>query len=119
MLRRLSIMKKLLTFSVALALCATFAAAQQTCTATTSSVIGTYTYTATEFPFGTMVVTPPGTTTNTQPFSNTQVGNLIQELTGGGAFANANVFYFDGNGNVSVASSASSFMATSVVGSYV
>jgi hypothetical protein len=112
-------MKKLFVLSVVSALCATFAAGQQSCTATTSSVIGSYTYTATEFPFGTMVVTPPGTTTNTQPYSNTQIGNLIQELNGGGAFANTNVFYFDGNGNVSIASSASSFSATTVVGSYV
>jgi|HubBroStandDraft_4_1064222.scaffolds.fasta_scaffold37815_3 hypothetical protein len=111
-------MKKLLTLSVAFALCATFAVAQQTCTATTSSVIGSYTYTATEFPLGTMAVTPPGTTTNTQPYSNTQVGNLIQALNGGGAFANTNVFYFDGNGNVSIASTASSFSATTIVGSY-
>jgi len=111
-------MKKLLILSVASALCATFAVGQQTCTATTSSVIGSYTYTATEFPFGTMVVTPPGTTTGTQPYSNTQVGNLIQALNGGGAFANTNVFYFDGNGNISTASSSSSFMGTTVVGSY-
>ena len=111
-------MKKLLILSVASALCATFAVGQQTCTATTSSVIGSYTYTATEFPFGTMVVTPPGTTTGTQPYSNTQVGNLIQALNGGGAFANTNVFYFDGNGNISTASSSSSFAGTTVVGNY-
>jgi hypothetical protein len=111
-------MKKLFVLSVVSALCATFAAGQQSCTATTSSVIGSYTYTATEFPFGTMVVTPPGTTTNTQPYSNTQIGNLIEALNGGGAFANANVFYFDGAGNISIAASSSSFTGTTVVGTY-
>src|ERR1700722_2257856 len=111
-------MKKLLTLSVALSLGATFAVAQQTCTATTASVNGSYTYTATEFPFGTTAVTPPGTTTNTQPYSTTQIGTLIQALNGGGVFSSANVLYFDGAGHISVAASSASFMGTTVVGSY-
>jgi hypothetical protein len=111
-------MKKLLILSVALSLGATFAAAQATCTATTASVNGSYTYTATEFPFGTAVVTPPGTTTNQQPFSSTQVGTLIQALNGGGVFSSANVLYFDGAGHISIAASSASFMGTSVVGTY-
>jgi hypothetical protein len=111
-------MNKLLTLSVALTLGATFAAAQATCTATTASVNGSYTYTATEFPFGTAVVTPPGTTTNQQPYSNTQIGTLIQALNGGGVFSSANVFYFDGAGHISIAASSASFMGTSVVGTY-
>src|ERR1700722_16492114 len=111
-------MKKLLTLSVALSLGATFAAAQQTCTATTASVNGSYTYTATEFPFGTAAVTPPGTTTNTQPYSSTQIGTLIQALNGGGVFSSANVLYFDGAGHISVAASSASFMGTTVVSSY-
>jgi len=110
-------MNKLLTISVALALGATFAAAQQTCTATTASVQGSYTYIATEFPFGTSVVTPPGTTTNQQPYSNTQIGNLIQQLNGGGIISSANVFYFDGAGHISIAA-AGSFTGTTVVGTY-
>lgn len=111
-------MQKLLILSVALSLGATFAAAQATCTATTASVNGSYTYTATEFPFGTAVVTPPGTTTNQQPYSSTQVGTLIQALNGGGIFSSANVLYFDGAGHISIAASSASFMGTSVVGTY-
>ena len=111
-------MKKLLILSITLALGSTFAVAQQTCTATTASVNGSYTYIATEFPFGTASVTPPGTTTNSQPFSNTQVGNLIQSLTGGGIYSSANVLYFDGAGHILTAASSGSFMGTTVVGTY-
>jgi hypothetical protein len=111
-------LKNLFVLSAFITVCGTFAAAQQTCTATTASVIGTYTYTATEFPFGTVAVTPPGTTTNSQPFSNTQIGNLIQSLTGGGPFATANVFYFDGAGNISISLSPTAFMGTTPVGTY-
>jgi hypothetical protein len=111
-------MQKLFTLFLILVLCGTFAAAQQTCTATTASVNGTYTYTATELPFGTTAITPPGTTTNQQPYSNTQIGNLIEALNLGGTFASASVLYFDGAGHISVSSSSSSFSATTVVGTY-
>jgi hypothetical protein len=111
-------MKKLFVLFVALTLGATLVAAQATCTATTASVNGSYTYTATEFPFGTAVITPPGTTTNQQPYSSTQIGTLIQALNGGGVFSSANVLYFDGAGHISIAASSASFMGTSVVGSY-
>jgi hypothetical protein len=114
-------MKKLFTLSVLLALGGTFAAAQQSCTATTSSVIGSYEYIATELPFASVVLTPPGTTTSTgtQPYSNTQIGNLLSALNAGTGFSSANVLYFDGAGNVSVSSSTATFTASTVVGTYV
>ncbi|HTB14444.1 MAG TPA: hypothetical protein VK752_22895 [Bryobacteraceae bacterium] len=114
-------MKKLFTLSVLLALGGTFAAAQQSCTATTSSVIGSYEYIATELPFASVVITPPGTTTTTgtQPYSNTQIGNLLSALNAGTGFSSANVLYFDGAGNVSVSSSTATFTASTVVGTYV
>jgi len=113
-------MKKLLLLSGVLTLSATFATAQQTCTATTASVIGTYSYTATEFPFATTVLNPPGSTTTTtsQTFSNSQVGTLLQSVLGGGAFSSSNVLYFDGAGHISIAASSSSFTASSIVGTY-
>jgi len=109
-------MKALLTFSALLGLGATFAHAQQSCTATTASVIGTYSYTATEF--GTVPLTPPGTTTNMQGYSNTQIGNFLQSIAGGGAFSSANVFYFDGAGHITIAASTSSFTGSQPVGTY-
>jgi hypothetical protein len=113
-------MKKLLILSGALALSATFASAQQSCTATTSSISGSYAYIATEFPFASVVANPPGTTTNTstQIYSNTQVGNLISALNTGTGFSSANVLYFDGAGNISTSSSSSTFMGSTVVGTY-
>ena len=112
-------MKTFCILTVGLAVCSTFAAAQQTCTATTASVNGSYTYIATEFPFGTAAVTPPGTTSNQQPYSNTQIGTLIQALNGGGVYSSANVFYFDGAGHITIAAAtAGSFTGTTVVGTY-
>jgi hypothetical protein len=116
-------MKKLLTLSGILVLSSTFAAAQQTCTATTSSVIGSYTYIATVFPFASVAVNAPGSTTttgttSTQPYSNTQVGNLLSALNGGAAYSSANIIYFDGAGNISTSSSSSTFAGSTVVGTY-
>jgi hypothetical protein len=113
-------MRKFLFLSAVLSLSATFAAAQQTCTATTASVIGSYTYIATEFPFSTSVLNPPGTitTTTSQTYSNSQIGTLLQSVLGGGAFSSANVLYFDGAGHISIAASSSSFTASSVIGTY-
>jgi hypothetical protein len=114
-------MQKFVILALGTALCGTFASAQQTCTATTASVVGSYTYIATELPFASVVVAPPGsttTTTTTQPYSNTQIGNLISSLNGGAGFGSASVLYFDGAGNVLTASSASSFVGSTVVGTY-
>jgi hypothetical protein len=127
-------MKKLFTLSLGLFVGGSFAAAQQVgCQATTSSVVGSYTYTATELPFGGSAINPPGTTTSTgstgtsgtttttgstSTFSNTQIGNLISAINGGGAFANAGVLYFDGAGHISVASSTSNYTPSAVVGTY-
>jgi len=112
-------MHKLLTIGITAALCATFAAAQQVgCLATTSSVIGTYTYVATEVPLGGVAIVPPGTTTNQQSYSNTPVGQLVSGINGGGAFSMAGVFYFDGAGHISVSTASSPLSASTPVGTY-
>ena len=38
----------------------------------------------------------------TPSYSNTTIGQLIENVNGGGAFGSAEVFYFDGAGNISV-----------------
>ncbi len=60
------------------------------------------------------VDTNDGTTQSLQQAR--QVGNLLQNLNGGGAYSSANVLYFDGAGHISVAASATSFTASTVVG---
>ncbi len=110
-------MHKFLILSLTAALCGSIAAAQQ-CSATMSSVIGSYTYTATELPFGGSVIVPPGTTSNQQSYSTTPIGELIQSINGGGAFSNAGVLYFDGAGHVSVAASSSPLGQSAIVGTY-
>src|SRR5580658_3906924 len=112
-------MHKLLTIGITAALCATFAAAQQVgCLATTSSVIGTYTYVATEVPLGGVAIVPPGTTTNQQSYSNTPVGQLVSAINGGGAFSMAGVLYFDGAGHIDVSTASSPLSASTPVGTY-
>jgi len=95
-------MKNPLTLSLILALGGTLAAAQQmVCIATTASVAGSYAYTATQMPVpGAAVAVPANPTTPT--YSNTTIGQLIENINGGGAFGSAEVFYFDGAGNISV-----------------
>jgi hypothetical protein len=95
-------MKSPLTLSLVLALGGTLAAAQQmVCIATTASVAGSYAYTATQMPVpGAAVAVPANPTTPT--YSNTTIGQLIENINGGGAFGSAEVFYFDGAGNISV-----------------
>jgi hypothetical protein len=110
-------MQKILTFILPVALCGTFAAAQQIgCPATTSSVVGSYGYVATEIPLSGSTVTPPGT--NSTTFSSTPIGKLVGDVTGGGEFWASGVLYFDGAGNVSVGASSSSVGASNVVGTY-
>lgn len=112
-------MNKFLTLFLTVALCAAIAAAQQAgCGATMSSVSGSYTYTATELPFGGSVIVPPGTTSNQQNYSTTPVGQLIQAINGGAAFSSAGVLYFDGAGHVSVAASSSPLGQSANVGTY-
>jgi hypothetical protein len=112
-------MQKLLTISLTMALCGTFAAAQQMgCLATNSSVIGSYTFIATEMPFSGVAVTPPGTTTNSQIFSNTPIGQLVANINGGGAFSTGGVLYFDGAGHILVASATAPLAPSTQVGTY-
>lgn len=112
-------MNKFLILFLTAALGGSIAVAQQVgCGATMSSVIGSYTYTATELPFGGSVIVPPGTTSNQQSYSSTPVGQLIQAINGGGAFSNAGVLYFDGAGHVSVAASSSPLGQSALVGTY-
>jgi hypothetical protein len=102
-----------------MALCGTFAAAQQMgCLATTGSVVGSYTFIATEMPLSGVAVTPPGTTTNSQIFSNTPVGQLVANINGGGAFSTSGVLYFDGAGHILVASTSAPLAPSTQVGTY-
>jgi hypothetical protein len=94
-------MKSPLTLSLVLALGGALAAAQQVCIATTASVAGSYAYTATQMPVpGAAVAVPPNPTTPS--YSNTTIGQLIENINGGGAFGSAAVFYLDGAGNIAV-----------------
>jgi hypothetical protein len=112
-------MMKFFTYFLPLILCGAFAAAQQVgCLATTNSVTGSYTYTAVEVPLSGVAITPPGTTTNTQVYSNTSIGKLVGSINGGGAFSLAGVLYFDGAGNISVAATSSPLGASANVGTY-
>ncbi|HEV1285092.1 MAG TPA: hypothetical protein VNU44_07270 [Bryobacteraceae bacterium] len=112
-------MKIFLAFFGSLILCGAFAAGQQVgCLATTNSVVGSYTYTAVEVPLSGVAITPPGTTTNTQVYSNTSIGKLVGSINGGGVFSLAGVLYFDGAGNVSVAATSSPLGASANVGTY-
>lgn len=112
-------MHKLFAISVTATLFGSFAVAQQIgCLATTSSVIGSYTYIATELPLGGVAITPPGTTTNQQAYSSTPIGQLVGNINGGGAFSSAGVLYFDGAGHILVATAASPLAASTQVGTY-
>src|SRR5580698_3713757 len=100
-------MRRFLTLSLFIALVSTYAAAQQTsCLANTGSVVGSYTFIATELPFQGVGFTPPGTTTNaTTIYSNTTIGKLLGNINTGQSFSSAAVLYFDGAGHITVASS--------------
>jgi hypothetical protein len=112
-------MKKFLTVFLPVACCGTFAMAQQVgCLATNSSVIGSYTYTATELPIAGVVVTPPGTNPNQQIYSNTSLGKLIGGINGGGPLSSSGVLYFDGAGNISVTAASSPLGTSTAVGTY-
>ena len=111
------VMSKLLTFSLATTLCGTFAAAQQMgCLATTGSVIGSYTYVATELPFNGVGFIPPGT--NQQVYSSTTIGKLLGNVATGTTFSSGGVLYFDGAGHISVSTAASPLAASTAVGTY-
>jgi hypothetical protein len=109
-------MHKLFSLSFILSLGATFASAQIGCLATTSSVVGSYTFTASEVPFAGVGFVPPGT--NPQIQSNTTLGKLIGNINIGATFSSAGVFYFDGAGNISVAAASSPLGAAANVGTY-
>ena len=109
-------MKNFLTAIISMAFCGTFASAQQTCTATTASVNGTYGYIATQLGFSGTPMTPPGT--NTQIFSDTQAGSLIGSINNGNPFWLAGTLYFDGAGNISASSSSATLAARTNVGIY-
>ncbi len=112
-------MQKLLAIGVTAAFFGTFAVAQQVgCLATTSSVIGSYTYVATEVPLSGVAVTPPGTTTNQQAYSSTPIGQLVGGINGGGAFSFSGVLYFDGAGNILVSTAGAPLSASTSVGTY-
>ena len=109
-------MHKLFSLSLILALGGTFASAQTGCLATTSSVIGSYTFTATEMPFAGVGFVPPGT--NPQIQSNTTLGKLIGNINIGATFSSNGVFYFDGAGHISVPAASSPLGAATNVGTY-
>jgi hypothetical protein len=112
-------MQKLLAISVTAALFGTLAVAQQIgCLATTGSVIGSYTYVATEVPLSGVSIVPPGTTTNQQIYSNTPIGQLVADINGGAAFSTAGVLYFDGTGHILVATASAPLAASTQVGTY-
>jgi hypothetical protein len=112
-------MKKLLAISLTAAFCGSFAAAQQmTCQATNASVIGSYTYIATEMPFEGVGFTPPGTTNSKQVYSNTPLGLLIGNLNTGQTFGSAGSLYFDGAGHVLMATAAAPLSPSTQVGTY-
>jgi hypothetical protein len=112
-------MHKFFILSLTAAVCGSFAAAQQVgCGATQSSIVGAYTFTATELPIAGTVVVPPGSTTNKQTYSSTPTGTLISSINGGGAFSQSGVLYFDGAGHVSISASSSPLGASAVIGTY-
>ncbi len=112
-------MQRLLAIIVPAAFFGTFAMAQQIgCQATTGSVVGSYTYVATEVPLGGVVITPPGTTTNQPGYSSTPVGLLVGNINVGGSFSTAGVLYFDGAGHILVATAASPMAPSVQVGTY-
>jgi hypothetical protein len=88
------------------------------CLATTSSVIGSYTYAATEVPLGGASITPPGTTTNQTGYSSTPIGQLIGNINVGGSLSAAGALYFDGAGHILVATASSPLNASIQVGTY-
>jgi hypothetical protein len=63
-------------------------------------------------------VTPPGTTTNIQAFSNTPTGQFVSNINGGGSFTMSGVLYFDGAGHVDVSTAAAPLAASTPVGTY-
>jgi hypothetical protein len=110
-------MQQLAVFLVTTAVCGTFAAAQQVgCLATNGSVVGSYTYVATELPLSGVVISPPGTTSN--QYSNSSIGQLLGNINTGAAFSSAGVLYFDGAGHILVATTASPLAASTQVGTY-
>src|SRR5271165_5626388 len=112
-------MQKPLTFIITTAFFGSYAAAQQVaCLATTGSVVGSYTYIATEMPLGGMVFSPPGTTTNQPSYSNTSIGQLLGNINGGSSFSSAGALYFDGAGHILVATAAAPLAASTQVGTY-
>jgi hypothetical protein len=112
-------MQKLSAFIVTAAFFGTFAMAQQNgCLATTGSVVGSYTYVATEVPLGGMVITPPGTTSNQTGYSSTPIGQLVGNINAGAAFSTAGVLYFDGAGHIMVSAASSPLAASTQVGTY-
>jgi hypothetical protein len=111
-------MKKFFTLSLPFVLCGAFAAAQQVgCLASTSSVVGSYTYVATEMPFAGTIFVPPGTTSN-QAYSNTPIGQLVGNINTGATFSNAGSLYFDGAGHILVAMASSPLAPSTQVGTY-
>jgi hypothetical protein len=112
-------MKKVFVIIGTAAVFGTFAVAQQIgCLATTGSIVGSYTYVATEVPLGGMVITPPGTTSNQTGYSSTPIGQLVGNINVGGSFSAAGVLYFDGAGHILVATAASPMNASTPVGTY-
>jgi hypothetical protein len=112
-------MKKVFTFFLPVVLCGAFAAGQQVgCLATTSSVVGSYTYVATEVPLAGVVISPPGTTTNQPGYSSTPIGQLVGNINVGGSFSAAGALFFDGAGHILVASAAAPLSASTQVGTY-
>jgi len=112
-------MQKTLTIIVTTAFFGSLAAAQQVgCLATTGSVVGSYTYIATEMPFGSMVISPPGTTTNQTAYSNTSIGQLLGNINTGATFSSAGSLYFDGAGHILIATAAAPLAASTQVGTY-
>lgn len=109
-------MHRALTFSLLLAFGATFSVAQTVgCLATTSSLTGSYTFIGTQLPLAGVTINPPGSTTN---FSATPLGQLVGDITAGAPFSTSNVFYFDGNGNILIATASAPLYPSVKVGTY-
>jgi hypothetical protein len=110
-------MHKFLIIALAGALCGTFAAAQQVaCLATTNSVVGSYTYIATQTPLAGVTISPPGTTSSL--YSNTTIGQLVGDIDTGAPFSSAGTLYFDGAGHILVSTSAAPLSPSVLVGTY-
>jgi hypothetical protein len=109
-------MYKALTLSLLLGFGATFSVAQTVgCLATTSSLIGSYTFIGTQLPLAGVTISPPGSTTL---YSQTPLGQLVGDITAGAPFSTSNVFYFDGNGHILIATSSAPLYPSTIVGTY-